>query len=476
MQGLAPFDRGVRWGVLGTVVAAMTAGAAGAQRAPGTNATPNLHVLAHVPVARGITTGYQDILDIDVDQDLARPYVYIAHYVDYDGFDIIDIRDPRRPRLIYQWQIENMDLRRGGGASGAYNPRVFKRRGRHYVALCTQFGAGKPDRDLGAIIFDVTGLPDTTTVKEAGRITYPASPGGFHNLFTYRHSDGRALLFTTTTGPRANIYDLERFLDGDPNQGLIGHIPRPPVAGYGNPLSGYHDMYVAYDPIAHQDKFYGAGLGAGYFVYDVSRPESPRLLTSMTGIAGMASGHAFQATPDGRYGVVQMEYQYAPIRIFDLKPGLEGSVQTISRPIGAWSAAPDGWRNASHNHQIRWPYVFVASFDDGLQVVNIMDPANPFTVAFWDTQDGPDLQGINLQLGVRADRDGPGNIYNGAWGVQVRNADGLILVADFKTGFWIFKMDGFDGWNGHHWGVPNISSAQDWDNGPDGAPKPKKVT
>ena len=34
------------------------------------------------------------------------------------------------------------------------------------------------------------------------------------------------------------------------------------------------------------------------------------------------------------------------------------------------------------------------------------------------------------------------------------------------TGFWAFTMDGFDGWNGADYGVPNISSAQDWDNGP----------
>ena len=34
------------------------------------------------------------------------------------------------------------------------------------------------------------------------------------------------------------------------------------------------------------------------------------------------------------------------------------------------------------------------------------------------------------------------------------------------TGFWTFRMDGFSGWNGEKWGVPNISSAQDWDNGP----------
>ena len=56
------------------------------------------------------------------------------------------------------------------------------------------------------------------------------------------------------------------------------------------------------------------------------------------------------------------------------------------------------------------------------------------------------------------------------------DADGLIVVSDMKTGFWDFKMDGFDGWNGHQWGMPNISSAQDWDNGPEGAPKPNKVS
>jgi hypothetical protein len=28
-------------------------------------------------------------------------------------------------------------------------------------------------------------------------------------------------------------------------------------------------------------------------------------------------------------------------------------------------------------------------------------------------------------------------------------------------------MAGFDGWNGRDHGVPNISSVQDWDNGPE---------
>ena len=38
------------------------------------------------------------------------------------------------------------------------------------------------------------------------------------------------------------------------------------------------------------------------------------------------------------------------------------------------------------------------------------------------------------------------------------------MISDMSTGVWTFKMDGFQGWNGEHWGQPNISSAQDWDN------------
>ena len=443
-----------------------------AQRLPGEQSSSNIHVLSHLPVARGPNqSGYQEILDVDIEQELSRPYAYVAHLRAKEGFDIINVKDPSHARMIYRWQTENSELQAGlPSRSGAFNGRYFKLKGRYYLALCFQYTSAGPDTDLGAIIFDVTGLPDTSKVKDVGRIRAHDTPGGFHNLFPYKHSDGRVLLFTTTTGPKANIYDLDKFLSGDPKQGLIGEIPNGPEEGRVVRTSGYHDMYVAYDPATHQDKFYGPGLANGYFVYDVTRPEEPKLLASVTGVAGLAVAHTFQATPDGRYGVTQMEYQYAPLRIFDLKPGLDGSVKTISRPIGAWQAAPSGWKNASHNHQIRWPYVFVASFDDGLQVLNIMDPTNPYTVGYWDTQDAPDLQGLNLATG------GPGNtIFTGAWGIQVRNTDGLIVISDFKTGFWAFHMDGFDGWNGHQWGMPNISSAQDWDNGPEGAPKPQKA-
>src|SRR5438132_12226887 len=129
-----------------------------------------------------------------------------------------------------------------------------------------------------------------------------------------------------------------------------------------------------------QDRMYGAGAG-GYYVFDVTNPAAPRLLTSVTGVAGMSRGHTFTPDPTGRYAVIESEYQYAPLRIVDLKPGLDGEVKTVARPIGAWTSS---WNGNPHNHEVRWPYVFVSSYEDGMYVFNLMDPTNPYTVGFYD--------------------------------------------------------------------------------------------
>ena len=41
-----------------------------------------------------------------------------------------------------------------------------------------------------------------------------------------------------------------------------------------------------------------------------------------------------------------------------------------------------------HNHEVRWPYVFVSGYEDGLQIFNMMAPANPYTVGLYDTYPG----------------------------------------------------------------------------------------
>ncbi len=419
--------------------------------------SPNLHLVAHLPLG-----GYAQVSNVDVEQEPSRPYAYVAQILDHTGFAIFDLHDLRNVKLIYRWTFENLALHQPftGGVDGKY----FKLNGRYYFILATQFHQGTPDADLGAVIADVTGLPDTSKVKIVARIHAPETPGGFHMLFPYKHSDGRTLLFTTAMAPRANVYDLQKVLaGGDPSQWKVGEVPVPDTRE-NTPLGlqGYHDFYLAYDAATHQDKFYGAGRG-GYYVYDITNLADPKLVTSIAGTAGVAWGHTITPDPTGRFVVTETEYTFAPLRMFDLKPGLDGKVQTITQPIGAWNA---DWHDLAHNHEVRWPLVFVSGYEDGLQVFSMYDPAHPVTVGWYYTCQCTHDEGIG---GGPPTWHAHGSVMQGPFGVDVRNYDGLILISDSNTGLWVFKMDGFGGWNGHDWGMPNISSVQDFDHGPEGA-------
>src|SRR5258708_5373580 len=179
---------------------------------PGTKVggSANVHVLGHIPFGAAFTS-----TNLEIEQELSRPYVYASRMF-VDGMEILNIKDPAKPSVIYSWRIPNVELHQGiGGMDNKY----FKYKGRYYDVLAMQFGLGGPDADLGAVVFDVTGLPDTAKIREAGRIRAPDVPGGFHNVFAYRHSDGTVLLFASN-GQHANVYDMAKFLGVDPKSRL----------------------------------------------------------------------------------------------------------------------------------------------------------------------------------------------------------------------------------------------------------------
>jgi len=417
-----------------------TAGTSSAQSVPWSpmsRGSDNIDVLGHLPLGPRLS-----VADMDVEQEMDRPYAYVARMVygteGPKGTDIISIADPEQPELLYEWRIEDQDLHQ---RTGGMDVKHFKWNDRYYLVQSLQFGQGGPDTDLGAVILDVTGLPDPSTVEEVARIREPDMPGGFHNIFIYKHSNGRVYLFTTANAPGALIYDLGMIVEGDLENARIGMVPIP-----GEGSRGYHDFYLGYHPDTDEDRFYGGGTG-GYYIYDVSDLQNPELRITLTNVSGVSYGHTFTPSPDGRYVIAETEYQYAPLRIFDLQPALEGETNNIRAPISAFTA---DWRNLVHNHEVRWPYVFVSGYLDGLQIFNLQDPENPAHVGYFDTYIGP----------PNTDRYA---MFNGAFGVDVRNEDGLIVISDMSTGLWTFRMDGFSGWNGEQWGFPNISSAQDWD-------------
>ena len=152
---------------------------------------------------------------MDVEQELSRPYAYVARMVYGDvgpkGLDIVSLADPTDPEVIYEWRIENQDLHQ---RTGGMDVKHFKWKGRYYVVQSLQFGQGGPDTDLGAVVLDVTDLPDPSKVREVARIREPDLPGGFHNIFVYKHSNGGVYLFSTVSGPFAAVYDLGMVVEG----------------------------------------------------------------------------------------------------------------------------------------------------------------------------------------------------------------------------------------------------------------------
>src|SRR6185436_20605092 len=174
------------------------------------------------------------VSDVEIEQELSRPYVYVSRmlgrFAPEAGVDVIDVRNPARARLLYTWRIPNAELHQGGGGmASAY----VKKRGRYYLAQSFQFNQSGPDADLGAILFDVTGLPDTGTIRHVAAIELPEAAGGFHEIFAYKHSSGRPLLFTTTQSPYGHMYDVDRLVAGDSLHALVGRIPIPDTTGGG---------------------------------------------------------------------------------------------------------------------------------------------------------------------------------------------------------------------------------------------------
>ncbi len=402
-------------------------------RQDGSRGSRNMELIGHLPLggmqspespsagfeALGRGTGH-----LVIEQEAGRPFVFVAR-TDVEGAEIvaININNPNRPIEVGSWQLPADDV---GDLT------LFRHGFRSFLAVTHADGLS---------VREVTD-PDEGQFDAAADAS---RPGGYHHIFAYRHSNGRSYLLATGGGP-IDVFDIDRLLEG----------ASAPMASYTLPESvvnvdyGYHAMTAQWHADSETDRLYAAGAG-GYYVFDITNPADPSLITEVNS-AAVQIGHAVSATPDGTHLVTAAGYRTAPMRIFDLRPALEGTVPRVRVATGAWTA---DWRNLAENHELRWPFVFTAAMDDGLQVFNMMNPVEPYTVGYYDTWDGP-----------RASLANERTHRNGAWDVEVRNHDGLIAVTDVNTGLWLFRMEGFEGWDGRGWGFANVSTVQDWDNGP----------
>ena len=65
----------------------------------------NVRVLGHLTLDSAYKTA-----DITLEQELSRPYVYVSHRLVPSGVEIVSIKDPSKPKLLWYWTIENAGL------------------------------------------------------------------------------------------------------------------------------------------------------------------------------------------------------------------------------------------------------------------------------------------------------------------------------------------------------------------------------
>ena len=136
--------------------------------------SPNVHLLSHIPLGRSPDRGGRP--DSGAGSSASRTSTSRA------------IRIRRRQPGSRAHQRERPGARQrcstrttsptlsSTWGSAGWKAKRSKYHGRYYYVQCFQFNQGSPDADLGAIVFDVTGLPDTTRKsKRSGRILAPNS-------------------------------------------------------------------------------------------------------------------------------------------------------------------------------------------------------------------------------------------------------------------------------------------------------------
>ena len=169
--------------------------------------TKKMHMLSHVVAHPG--AGRRPISSSSRIPD--RPYVYLCGFVNFDVL-IYDIRNTSAPKKVFEWTIENPELHRG---IGAMDGKYFKIGDRYYdaqsISSC-RAARHRPRRgDLRR-----HRAARSSKVKVVARISIRRSPGGFHNTFAYKHSDGRVALLATVNQSKALVYDLAKVVSGAP--------------------------------------------------------------------------------------------------------------------------------------------------------------------------------------------------------------------------------------------------------------------
>jgi hypothetical protein len=358
------------------------------ERIPGESESDGIEKLAEyagdgswVPPSSGGLT-----VNVRVQDGLA----YLARYK--GGLHILDVSNPLAPKELGASPVEQSDelyndVKMADGPDG------------------TRYALMASNR-RGVIVIDVT---DPTAPSEVTR--FPPVPEGaphinIHTLFLEtRGAQTLGYLASVTSGGLA-VYDVT-----DPAH------PEP-IVGYTHPLAAHdrsahlHDLYV------ENGRAYLNYWSAGLAVVDVTPdPPAATLVGRYDGYTRRTSHSNWVTTAGGRKVAVTGDEDFgAHVHIVDAG---ETSATFMTR-IGEFQLRPEV---SVHNIMAFGDKAYVAYYQDGLRILDLADPKAPKALKYFNTWDG---------------RNGA-SFYEGATGIDVDLAAGLIYVADTERGLLIFR-------------------------------------
>jgi hypothetical protein len=315
-------------------------------------------------------------------------FVYLGHDIDV-GVDIVDLRDPARPRLAARWsnaggcnEIEDIEVHGGIGFFAS-------------------------DNGGGVYIVDVTDPFAPTRITQLKE--FPGggcSGGGFNNVHTLT-VDNNFLYLTNLLDRRVRIYDVAN--------------PNSPVFVL-DVTTGTSSSDRVHQVTVQNGRMYVCAPVSGYTqVFDVSNVQGgvvSSLCTLQTGL----DTHSSWPSANGSHLFVAREPSVPTqsgneVDVWDLT-GLPGNCPTnrvtkISLPISESTCA--------HNPMVDGNLLYVAWYEAGLLVYDITVPASPVLLKRYDWWTAP--------IAIR----------EGNWGVYPFLGPDRILASDTITGLYVFS-------------------------------------
>jgi len=302
-------------------------------------------------------------------------YAYIGHMRPPHGTSIVDVGDPRRPRLVSQISVPNE----------IHSHKVRVTNG-FMLVNNERFPPGDASRSpaVGLRIFDVA---DRSHPREVG--FFPTSGRGVHR---FDLQGTLAFVSTEWEGFRSNILAILDISD-PPRPSLVGRWWLPGQEGR---ASGEH--YWVHLALARGTRAYAACGRAGAVIVDVSDPRRPAAVGGAAWNPPYTSPtHTFLPVPhlirNRRFAVVTDED--VTDDVLEDPPAfmwvLDITNEARPVPVATYQVDPEGLARPGRRFGAHQPWehiredniVFLAWFSGGIRAVDISNPYSPTEVGYY---------------------------------------------------------------------------------------------